>query len=200
MKRIESRVTRLRRISEASDEGCPALTIARARDLLADYPEDATSWMFLGMALTELAQYDEAEEALHNAIRHAAPGALWSMLSEMGHLHKARGAFKQAAAWFRKAVAAAPDEGTVFTFLGDILFYMGKLGEAEGAFRAAVDCREGVMHECYHNLGVVLRAMDRLTEATECFQHALKLKPGYEPATDALKDVRAAIAFTRRKG
>src|SRR5437763_11326293 len=118
MKRPEARVTRLRRIKEASDDALPALTVARCRDPLEDYPEDATAWMFLGIALTELARYDEAEEALENAIAHCAPGALWSMFSEMGHMHKAKGAFKQAERYFRKVIAEVPDEATGYTFLG----------------------------------------------------------------------------------
>lgn len=200
MKRPESRVVRLKRIAESSDDALPALTVARARDLLEDYPEDPTAWMFLGMALTELARYEEAEEALENAIVHCAPGAKWSMYSEMGHLHKARGDFRRAERYFRKAVAEAPDEATVYTFLGDILFYQGRLAESEGTFRKGTTCREGCMYEAYHNLGVALRAEDRLVEAAECFAHVLDLNPGYEPAMDALKDVRAAIAFARKRG
>jgi tetratricopeptide (TPR) repeat protein len=200
MKRTESRVTRLRRIKEASDNALPALTIARCRDLLEDYPEDATAFMFLGIALTELARYEEAEEALESAIVHCAPGARWSMLSEMGHMHKAKGAFKQAERYFRKVIAEVPDESTGYTFLGDILFYQGRLTECEGIFRRGTICGEGCMYEAYHNLGVALRAEERLVEAAECFLHVLELQPDYEPAQDALKDVRAAIAFARKKG
>jgi tetratricopeptide (TPR) repeat protein len=200
MKRPESRVVRLKRINEASENGLPALTVARARDLLEDYPEDPTAWMFLGMALTELARFEEAEEALENAIVHCAPGARWSMLSEMGHMHKAKGAFKQAERYFRKVIAEVPDEATGYTFLGDILFYQGRLRESEGVFRRGTTCREGCMYEAYHNLGVALRAEERLVEAAECFAHVLEIKPDYEPAQDALRDVRAAIAFARKKG
>lgn len=200
MKRPESRVTRLKRIAEASDNALPALTIARARDLLEDYPEDPTAWMFLGMGLTELARYEEAEEALENAIVYCAPGAKWSMYSEMGHMHKAKGDFKRAERYFRKAVAEEPDESTVYTFLGDILFYQGRLPECEGTFRKGTTCGSGCMYEAYHNLGVALRAEDRFVEAAECFTHVLELNPGYEPAMDALKDIRAAIAFQRKKG
>ncbi len=73
MKRPESRVARLKKINESSENGLPALTVARCRDLLEDYPQDPTAYMFLGMALTELARFDEAEEALENAIVHCAP-------------------------------------------------------------------------------------------------------------------------------
>ena len=122
------------------------------------------------------------------------------LLSEMGHLHKAKGAFKQAERYFRKVIAEVPDESTGYTFLGDILFYQGRLTECEGIFRRGTTCGEGCMYEAYHNLGVALRAEERLVEAAECFLHVLKLEPDYEPAQDALKDVRAAIAFARKKG
>lgn len=200
MKRTESRVTRLKRIQEACDNAMPALTAARCRDLLADYPEDPTAFMFLGIALTEMARYDEAEEALESAIVYCADGARWSMLAEMGQYYKARGDFRRAERYFRKVITEAPDEASGYSFLGDILFYQGRLAECEATFRKATTCREGVVYEAYLNLGIALRAEDRLVEAAECFAHALGLKPDYEPAQDALKDVRAAIAFQRKKG
>jgi tetratricopeptide (TPR) repeat protein len=200
MKRTESRVTRLKRIQESCDNAMPALSVARCRDLLADYPEDPTAFMFLGIALTELARYDEAEEALENAIVYCAEGARWSMLAEMGHYYKARGDFRRAERYFRKVIAEAPDEASGYTFLGDILFYQGRLAECEATFRKGTTCREGITPEVHHNLGIALRAEDRLVEAAECFVQVLSLNPDYEPAQDALKDVRAAMAFARKKG
>jgi tetratricopeptide (TPR) repeat protein len=113
----------------------------------------------------------------------------------MGHLCKARGDYKSAAAWYRQAIEAVPREASGHIYLGGVLAKSGRLKEAEAAHRAATRCIEGCRDEAFLNLGLVLRAQERYEEAAECFERALELDPKYAAAKKALRDVRRALRF-----
>lgn len=200
MDRIDVQRARFRRLRAASHADLPALTIARARAFLADYPDFGPAWMALGLALTETARYDEGLEALESSLRYCPPEMLRVPLCQIGSHHKSRGDYEQAAAWYRRAIDEAPDHASGYIHLGGSLALQGRLDEAEGAYRAAIDCPRGCIDEAYLNLGLVLRAQERLVEASECFAHALALDPDYRAARRALRDVRKAIVFSQRDG
>jgi tetratricopeptide (TPR) repeat protein len=143
----------------------------------------------------DLARHDEAQSALKRALAVCPPEKLWIPLSEMGHLHRARGEFKAAAAWYRQAIDAVPEEASPRIYLSGVLARSGRLKEAESSLRAAVRCALGCRDEAYLNLGFVLRAQGRYEEAATCFEQALALDPKYAAARKALRDVRSAIRY-----
>jgi tetratricopeptide (TPR) repeat protein len=200
MDRIDVQSARYRRLSAASNADLPALTVARARRFLADNPDFWPALVILGSALTEMANYDEAREVLESALAHCPPKSLRLPLHQIGHHYKLRGDYEQAAAWYQRAIDAGPDHASGYIYLGGVLALQGRLDEAEGAYRAATDCPRGCIDEAYLNLGFVLRAQERLVEAAECFARAIELDPDYRAAKKAFRDVRAAIAFRRKKG
>lgn len=187
------------RLRSADKANLPALTAARARRLLADFPTFGQVWKILGSALIDLARYDEAEEALLRAIAHCPPARLWVPRSEMGRLFASRGDHEGAEFWYRQAVEAAPDRAEPRIDLGGLLARSGRLIEAEAILHAAVWSREGPHDEAWLNLGLVLRALDRLDESIACFEAALKLNPKYRSAKRALRDVRQALRLSRRR-
>lgn len=192
--------SRYQRVRRASDADLPALTILRARQFLADYPAHGPAWYTLGIALTELARYDEAESALSKAIEHCPKAKLWIPYSGMGHLYNAIRDYPSACIWFRKAIDAAPDEASGYIFLGSVLAKQGRLTEAEAIHRAGTECIEGCVDEAYLNLGLVLRAQERFEEAEACFREALYQDPQYRAAKAALRDVIGCIAERNRLG
>jgi tetratricopeptide (TPR) repeat protein len=193
----ENEVMRARwnRIRAAHKADMPALTVARAREFVRDYPDCGPAWKILGSALLDLARHDEARAALKRALAVCPPEKLWIPLSEMGHLHRARGEFKAAAAWYRQAIDAAPQEASPHIHLGGVLARVGHLKGAEAAHRAAIQCTLGCHDEAYLNLGLVLRAQGRCEEAAICFEQALALDPKHVTARRALRDVRSAIRY-----
>lgn len=193
MTREEGRKRRFRRLRAASDAGLPALTITLARAFLRRYPDFGPAWSTLGKALTEMALFDEAEEAMTRAIAFCPDERVDIPLAQMGHLFKFRGDHARAEEWYRKVIDASPDDASGFIYLGSVLALQGRLAEAEMTHRAATQCQEGCIDEAYLNLGFVLRAQDRLVEASECFAHALALDPEYRAAKKALRDVRLAL-------
>jgi len=45
----------------------------------------------------------------------------------------------------------------------------------------------------YHNLGLVLRSLERYEEAAACFDRALKIDPQYKAARLAKRDAQQAV-------
>ena len=121
---IQSRWSRLRAAYKA---GLPALTVTRAREFLRDHPDCGPAWKILGSALIDLGRHAEAEGALKRAIALCPPDKVWIPLAEMGHLHKARGEFWGAAAWYGQAIKSVPDEAGGHIGLGGILARFGRL-------------------------------------------------------------------------
>jgi tetratricopeptide (TPR) repeat protein len=193
---VQARWSRLRAAHKAD---LPALTVARALEFLREHPECGPAWKVLGAALVDLARHDEAEHALKQALSLCPPDKLWIPLAEIGHLHKARGEYKAAVAWYRRAIDKMPEEASGYIYLGGVLAKSGRLKEAEAAHRAAIRCTEGCRDEAYLNLGLVLRAQERYDEAATCFEQALKLDPKYVAARKALRDVRNTMRFSKAK-
>jgi tetratricopeptide (TPR) repeat protein len=180
-------------LQKAYQADLPAVTAARARKFLATCPDWGPAWKILGSALIDLARHSEAEAALKQALALCPPEKLWIPLAELGHLERARGNYEAAAAWYRRAIDAVPNEAGPHIFLGGILARSGRLKEAEAAHRAATKCTQGCRDEAWLNLGFVLRAQERYQEAAECFNQALALDSKYLPARRALRDVRQLL-------
>jgi tetratricopeptide (TPR) repeat protein len=198
---IDNEVAQARwnRVRAAHKADLPALTVARAREFLKDFPDCGPAWKILGSALIDLARHHEAERALKQALVLCPPEKLWIPLSELGHLHKARGDYRAAEAWYRQAIDAVPHEAGGHIYLGGVLAKSGRLKEAEAAHRAATRCSEGCRDEAFLNLGLVLRAQERHEEAAQCFEQALELDPKYAAAKRALRDVRQVLRLLKQQ-
>jgi tetratricopeptide (TPR) repeat protein len=197
MKKRDVEQARWNHLRSANKADLPALTVARAQAFLEDYPESGPAWKMLGSALVDLARHAEAEKALKRAVLLCPPEKLWIPLSELGHSFKSRGDYKSAAAWYRQAIDAAPDEAGGYIYLGGVLAKLGELKEAEALHRAATQCKAGCRDEAFLNLGLVLRAQERYEEAAKCFEQALQLDPKYHAARKALRDVRNTVRFLK---
>ena len=173
-----------------------ASTIVLARKLLAGDPTHAPTLTQLGRALFELANYDEAEIVLRQALEYWGDLRRELIYGELGHLFKSRGDYETAAEWYRKAIDLSPDDADGYIFLGAVLAKQGKLTEAETTHRTATQCADGCIDEAYHNLGLVLRGQGRFEESRECLVRALELDPEYTAAQEALDDIQTAISYS----
>jgi tetratricopeptide (TPR) repeat protein len=182
-----------RRVRQADEADLPALTILRARAFLAVFPTYGPVWYQLGQALRDIARYEEAEAALQKAIEFCPPEKLWCPYGAMGHLFKALGDYGRAAKWYERTIDVAPDDADGYIYLGGILALQGRLAEAEAVHRKATRRTQGCLDEAFLNLGLVLRAQERFTEAAECFEEAIRRDPDYRDAKKALRDVSACI-------
>jgi tetratricopeptide (TPR) repeat protein len=191
--RRRSQASRFQHLQELSDGPCSALTVRYGRRFLADHPDHGLAWLLVGIALVELARYEEAEQAFAKALDLCPPEKRQVPLSHLGHLFLESGDYDQAAEWYRRAIEADPEDATYRIFLGAGLAKQGRFHEAEEVHRSATQCAEGCIDEAYLNLGLVLRSRERFAEAAECFREAIRLDPEYRAARRALRDVERCI-------
>ena len=183
----------------AADES-PAYQIELLRALVRDAPESAAGWRRLGSALSELSRFGEAMDALQRAQALAEPGRLVFVYCDTGELLRHRGDDAAAEAWFRKAIDHDADDAQGYIYLGAMLARRGRLSEAEGVHRRATQCRKGCLDEAWHNLGLVLRALERYDEALECFERAMAVDPQYKDARLAKRDVAKVLRLRAATG
>jgi tetratricopeptide (TPR) repeat protein len=193
------RAARFKRLRAAWNAGLNALVVKRARQYLARYSGHGPVWHMLGVALTDLARYSEAEQALWNALR-LCPHHLRSIpLCSMGHFHDGRGELARAARWYERAIDARPNHASGYIYLGGVLARQGRLREAERIHRRATEiCDEGCIDEAFLNLALVLRAQERFDEAAACLREAIRIDPEYADAKVVLRDVERCQRYVTR--
>jgi tetratricopeptide (TPR) repeat protein len=177
-----------------ADNYATAAQLCRA--YLRRRPENGPTWCVLGIVLYKMACYEEARDTFQKALEYGPKRTL--VLYNLGHLYREWGKYAEAAEWYRQAIEDEPDDATGYIYLGAVLAKAGDLSAAEELHRAATRCKEGCIDEAYLNLGLVLRAQQRFTEAAEAFRKALELTPDYDAALSALTDVEACEAFVGR--
>ena len=187
---MKTKLQKYKEIVDVSNKEMAACTIELAEAYLQDYPRNGRVWLELGIALSNLARYKKATQAIQKAIEYLDTEDHCFCYLYFGHLYKQKGNYKKAIEWYRKASDADPDSATYFIYLGGILATVGKLTEAEECHRYATKCKEGAIDEAYLNLGYVLRAQERYDEALLCFEKAIELDPKYKVAKAALKDMK----------
>lgn len=138
-----------------------------------------------------MARYEESLQVYNDALVRF-PDHRWGIFNQIGHLYRYRGDLDQAASWYERAIEDDDDEASSYIFLGAVRARQGKLDQAEAIHRKATTCTNGLIEEAFHNLGLVLRGQLRLSEAAECFRHAIEIDPGYTDAIEALSDVTCA--------
>ena len=111
---------------------------------------------------------------------------------QLGHLSAAKGDFKQASIWYRKALSPNPKDATHCIFLGSNAFQRGLLKQSEAYYRRALKCSEGCLEEAYFNLGGILLGKRNYSEAIKCYQEALKIDPKYGIPKKRLDDAKLA--------
>lgn len=177
-----------------------ATTVVLARRILKLNPRDAATWARLGSALTNLANFDEAEVALRNALVHCEASKRILVYTQLGHLFHHRGDYATATEWFERVIELDPTDAAGHIYLGGSLAMQGKLEEAEASHRNAAECTSGCIDEAYHNIGLLLRAQGRLEESAVCFRRALDIDPEYSDSQLALDDVTHAMCYSTRSG
>ncbi len=154
----------------------------------ARYPNDMFGWIALADALSSIARYGEARDALKKAEILSTKDHQHIVYHQIGHLYREKGDHSRAEQWYRKSVEA---NGTTrnLIFLGACLAKQGKFSEAKKYHKKAIKVASDVPDEAYYNLGLILRAEERFEDACECFDKALELDPDYTIAKEARSDV-----------
>lgn len=175
-------------VKRYSDENKTACELAAARLLLDEDPHSGFALLHTGIALSTLARYDEAIQALRRGLRHCSEGRKHLFHGHIGHAYLRRGRRRLAERHYRRAIEANPDDTMWHVFLGAMFSSHGDLEGAAVSFRSATRCDSGDLDEAWLNLGRVLRALERYDEARACFRRAVSFSPDFEPARTDLAD------------
>ena len=154
----------------------------------AKYPNDMFGWVALADALSIIARYGDAREALKKAEILSSKDHQHIVCHQIDHHYREKGDHLRAEKWYRKAVEANGNTRNLI-FLGACLAKQGRFSEAKKCQRKAIKIASDSPDEAYYNLGLILRAEERYEEACNCFDKALELDPDYTVAKEARSDV-----------
>src|SRR5215469_12805815 len=193
---MEDRKDSFNQIRLAEERGQTAVVIVLCQKHLQKFPKHGPAWLHYGMAQVELAHYEEAQKSLRRAIKFCPPGSLSFPYLQMGNLIEARGDFKQAAMWYRKAAELRPNDATFHIYLGSNAWKRGMHKQAGRHFMRALKCPEGCREEAYFNLGGIFLGKRNYSEAIKYYREALKIDPKYKIAKERLADAELALLMT----
>ena len=103
------RAARFARLKRLSNSPYAARTIQYGRRYLSDFPDDSLAWLFVGIALAEVARYEEAEQAFGHSLENCPIENRHYPLLQLGHLHREAGNYDQAIEWYRRAIVERPN-------------------------------------------------------------------------------------------
>lgn len=140
-------------------------------------PTDPQNWGTLGDAMMELGRYEDASKAYQ---RMASIKESLSSLNRLAYYRFVTGDAEGAIAAMKRAVesgAAYPENNAwCLADLGSMYFKLGRLEEAERAYRAAVTAFPG-QHLAHAGLGAVLAARGQAKEAIASYVRAQAIVP-----------------------
>ena len=180
-------------VRELDNKGAVAEYVEAAQRLVREFPKRSAAWMELGIALTYVARYDEALRALNKSIRlmkpkyHAIPYAL------KGDLFDAKGNYRSAEQWYRKAIDVEPRNADWWAFLGSLLARQGRLAEAKEVWQRQIKLGTGATDEGHLNLGYIYRSEQRYKIALRHAEKALAIDPKYKEAKMLRADLMNAM-------
>jgi tetratricopeptide (TPR) repeat protein len=148
---------------------------ARARQLIAGYPQHGFAWKALGSALKSQGRMAEAVVAQQQAVA-LLPGDAGAHYN-LGNSLMALGRPGDAAGSYGHAIAIKPDYVEAHFNLGNALAAHGRLMDAAASYRCALAIKPAFT-EAHAKLGYTLMAMDLLEEAESHFLHVLAVHPG----------------------
>ncbi len=143
-------------------------------------PKVSRYWYMYGEGLRYVGQHVEARRALRRALRLSAdmPKAVTQIAIALAASYEVDGKFGKAEAFYALALEAQPRAPGWFWILrGANYAAWGKFEAAERCHRRATRMKSADRDEAYCNLGYVLRAQRKYSEARKAFQRALKWNP-----------------------
>ena len=172
------------------------------------YPKDATAWMWLGVVELEMGNGDNAVEALDKAVKLAPTDVDILYRRGQAHLFVSKDSYARmfkadpkswrvrqilaeanadaerhtdAIAEYEAAIQLAPREPRLHEELGTECRIIGKMQEAEEAFRKELEIDPDNVVAQY-KLGVLLTEKENAAQGKQLIEAAMKLRPGLRHA------------------
>lgn len=114
-----------------------------------------------------------------------------SLYNQIGNFWRIKGDAYRAIECFRRALAVSPHNAEVLLNLARVLFALQYLDDAIYLTRRSLEVQppDKSAWQQYFTLGEILKAYGHYQEAGLHLRHSLELRPDFEPALAALKDM-----------
>lgn len=115
------------------------------------------------------------------------------LYNQIGNFWRIKGDSHKAIECFRRALAVSPHNAEVLLNLARVLFTLQYLDDAIYLTRRSLEVQppdKGAWQQ-YFTLGEIFKAYGRYQEASVHLRHTLELRPGFEPAQVALKEMES---------
>ncbi len=187
-RRLQARATYERGLAYLQERR-PSLALGALREAIALDGTVPAYHNTLGLLLLDLRRPDLAVESFQRAVSLAPTHAdahlnLGIALAEMGRWQEAVPAYRQAL-----SLPALAAESIVHQNLGLALYHLHRYPEAEQELRLAITL-DPRMEAAYYNLGLVLVATGRRTDARAAFHHVREIAPQSPFAQAAAEQLR----------
>lgn len=195
-----SKLENLRELAKANfDDGHEPFVLEVLTAYVEYHPNDSFVWFTYGDALRVVGRFREAQRAFIQALRHAEPDKKPTVWIRLGMVCSARGHRLRAERWFARAGASKHSNCLDWFWIlrGANLAEMGRFDEAEDCHRRAIQLDEH-NSEAYLNLGLVLRAKRRYSDALIALQrsHALDSNDAQTvEAIESLANIKEALSL-----
>ncbi|XP_049823681.1 uncharacterized protein LOC109606137 isoform X2 [Aethina tumida] len=139
---------------------------------------------------------DSLEKKLRKA-RKEKPKSV-QLYNQIGQFWRIKGDTEKAIECFRRALAVSPHNSDVLLNLARVLFALQYLDDAIYLTRRSLEVLNSVKGawQQYFTLGEIFKAYGHYQEAMVHLRHTLELKPGFEPALVALREMENMPAST----
>jgi tetratricopeptide (TPR) repeat protein len=128
----------------------------------------------LGLVLTALGRYDEAEQELQEALRIQAD--YWKARYFLAHLYYLQGRPAESEREFHRAILADPTMADAYYDLGGLLQEQHRHAEAAKNYRKAIEL-EPTLAKAYFALGKTLAAQGQYGNAIQTIRRGLEVEP-----------------------
>jgi serine/threonine-protein kinase len=155
--------------------GRPKDAVDEIRKALERQARSADATLLLGDALLKAGAPAEAEAAYREAI--TLNPDYWASYSKLAAVFYQRGDMPMALELFRTAAGKNPASPKVLSNVGAVLLRLGRLDEAEAAFRKAVDLAPNPDALSFSNLGTSQYLAGRAIDAAASFEKAAAANP-----------------------
>ncbi len=166
---------------------------ARLEEAIEKNPEDADTYLRLGLVYQSLYDYSKAAEALSKGIELAGGNASYTshvaladVLSKSGKSEQARAQYETAYSILSQRIKDHPEDVFAYYMLGNVCDRLDKVEECEQNYRKATEL-DPYFASAYNNLGYTLIERGvRIEEAMKLVEKALELEPDSGAFVDSL--------------
>jgi tetratricopeptide (TPR) repeat protein len=164
--------------------------IAEFQNVVAEFPNHADSWKFMGLAYYQLKDYEQAVAPLERALelKRAESKTDADVLLALGRIQVALKRYDKALTYLETMTKQQPGVAANFYMLGVAYSNLNRVDDATAAFRAAVklDAKDG---DSWYYLGILQFRANKFDEAITALRSGVTAAPKHAEMLGLLAEV-----------